>query len=71
MKRHFCDLCDTELTRDNTFELTKEGALNASTSIVPLYVYPVDGIDICKHCVIDAIKSHDSRPTQNSQEQSK
>ncbi len=72
MIKRFCDICGTEITKDNSIvSEIPGGRLGASikkngAELKVEILTSVDGTankgDVCKHCVLDALYKLDDRP---------
>lgn len=64
MKKTYCDKCDCEIEDGkNWFDLRVDLKLNNAQSMIFRFIKfnEVDERDICKYCVIDAVKALDDR----------
>jgi len=74
MKKTFCDCCGDEITSSNDIksrvpgerygaEITKRGH-KLRVEVIAGVDGVMNGGDVCRYCVIDAVKSLDDRPQQ-------
>lgn len=62
MKKAYCDNCEEEIIASNRFDSLTVKVKNVEFTVAMEDAIPVD-YDVCKYCVLDAIKkSHDDRP---------
>ena len=61
MKKSYCDKCENEITKDNVFNNFEFELAKHTFTVNEPDAQCID-FDICKYCVIDAIKKLDDRP---------
>ena len=72
MIKHFCDVCEAEITDENTMPKGEGGAPLLKVPInrrgIPITVCVSVDIDslgtqeLCKYCILDAVRIADDRP---------
>lgn len=62
MKKSFCDICEVELIKEN--EMPSQTKLSYKSKNPFATIQLNAAFDVCKYCVIDAVKQMDNRPTQ-------
>lgn len=61
MKKAYCDNCEEEITDSNRFNSLTVKVKNVEFTVAMEDAIPIN-YDVCKYCVLDAIKSQDDRP---------
>jgi hypothetical protein len=69
MKRTYCNKCKDEVNEKNVFFDAEVHVAGVNFSLLIEETIPVD-YDVCRYCVLDAIKALDDRPKCHDAESS-